>query len=105
MPVVVAVINRAPDILSGVIISPIIRTPMVSPISVNIIPGIMSGGPMIGFLVQMARSMPVRIFVAVPRTPVMGEGYAGAQKQQRGCDQKNFLHMGFHRFSPFVKRF
>jgi len=78
MPAVVAVISRAPDIFSGVIISPIIRTPMVSRISVNIIPGIMSGGPMIGVFVQMARSMPVCIFIAVPRIPVMGERYAGA---------------------------
>ena len=59
MPAVVAVISRASDKISGVIISPIIRSPIVSRMPVNIIPGFMSWGPVVGGSVQIALVMPV----------------------------------------------
>jgi hypothetical protein len=59
MSVVVAPINGTPDIFSGIIVSPIIRPPVVSRVSMNVIPVFIFMGPVAGRFVQISRGMAV----------------------------------------------
>jgi hypothetical protein len=85
--------------------SPIIWPLEVSWIFINIIMGFTFRRSITGLFVELSLGMPTRIVISMPWSPVVCKRNTGTEKNQSGGDQKNFLDLCLHRFSPSIVRF
>ena len=58
-----------------------------------------------GTFVELSLGMPTQIVITIPWSPVVCKRNTGTEKNQSGGDQKNFLDLCLHRFSPSIVRF
>ena len=72
---------------------------------ITIIIGFISRRTITGRFLKMPLSVPTRIIIIRSQRPVLGERNTGAEKYQSGSDQKNFLDIRLHKYSPFSVRF
>lgn len=94
-----------PVIVFRIKMSPIILPLEVSWIFINIIMGFIIRRTITGLFVELSLGIPTRIVISRPWSPVICKRNTGTEKCQSGGDQKNFLDLCLHRFSPSIVRF
>jgi hypothetical protein len=100
-----AVIIMMPVIVFRIKMSPIILPLEVSWIFINIIMGFIIRRSITGLFVELSLGMPTRIVITRPWSPVICKRNTGTEKYQSGSEQKDFLDIRPHRFSPSIVRF